>query len=50
MKLPVGTAYQWTALVPFYQQNLNFSIKGQAEVSPNDFKSHSVGFREIVHF
>ena len=31
--LPIGTVYPWTALVPFYLQNLNSSIKGQAEAS-----------------
>ncbi len=40
--LLVGTVYPWTALVPFYQQNLNSSIKGQAEVSPNEFIYHLV--------
>jgi len=48
-KLPAGTAYPWTALVPFYLQNWNFSIKGQAEVSPNELMSHLVGFGEIVY-
>ena len=47
---PVGTVYPWTVLVLFYLQNLNSSIKGQAEVSPNVFIPHLVGFREIVSF
>ena len=47
--LPVGTVYPWIALVPFYLQNLNSSIKGQAEVSPNEFISHLAGFREILY-
>ena len=48
--LPVGTVYPWTALVQFYLQNLNSSIKGQAGVSPNgSFISHLVGFGEIVY-
>ena len=33
MKPLAGTVYQWTALVPFYQQNLSSSVKGQAKVS-----------------
>ncbi len=37
--LPLGTVYPWTALVPFYLQNLNSLIKGQAEVGPNEFIS-----------
>ena len=40
--LPLGTVYPWTALVLFNLQNLNSSIKGQAEVSPNEFISHLV--------
>ncbi len=48
--LVVGTVYPWTAHVPFYLQNLNSSIKGrQAEVSPNEFISHLVGFGEVVY-
>ncbi len=45
----VGTVYPWTALVPFYLQNLNSLIKGQAEVNPNEFISHLVGFGDIVY-
>src|SRR6266550_8362542 len=37
--LPVGTVYPWTALIPFYLQNFNSSIKGQAEASTNEFTS-----------
>jgi hypothetical protein len=47
-KLLVGTVYPWTALVPFYLQNLNSSIKGQEKVSPDEFVSHLVGIGEIV--
>jgi hypothetical protein len=46
--LRVGTVYPWTTLVPFYLQNLNSLIKGQAEASHNEFIPHLVGFREIV--
>ena len=38
----VGTVYPWTALVPFYLQNLNSFIKGQGEVSPNEFISFNL--------
>ena len=47
--LPVGTVYPWTALVLFYLQNLNSLIKGQAEVNPNGFISHLVGFGQITY-
>ena len=40
--LPVGIVYPWIALVPFYLQNLDSSIKGQGEVSPNEFIYHLV--------
>ena len=33
----LGTAYQWMTHVPFYLQNLNSSIREQAEVNPNGF-------------
>src|SRR6266576_5507376 len=46
--LPVGTVYPWTALVPFYLQNFNSSIKGQAEVSHNEFISHLVVFGGFI--
>ena len=48
-QLPVGTAYLWTALVLFYLQNFNSSIKGQAEVSPTESISHLIGLGEVVY-
>ena len=40
--LPLGTVYPWMTLDPFYLQNLNSSIKGLAEVSPNESISHNL--------
>ena len=50
--LPLGTVYPWTALVPFYLQNLNSSIEGHPEVSPNEFISYILLVLErlIAHY
>ena len=45
---PAGTVYPWTALVLFYLQNLNSLIKGQAEVSLNEFTSHLVVLERLL--
>ena len=44
----IGTVYQWIALALFYLQSLSSSIKGQAEVSANEFKTSHVLLERLL--